>query len=565
MSMPPESRTSKPDSLDFIFCFISASLALWVGYVSRNIIDIGLYDESNYLHNGIEIAQGKLPDPSGAPLYACWYFLLNLISGEPVSAYYLNYAVLSATTTALVYIFLRVYQISRVSSLAWSTVFMMSSANIPAWPKVSNLALVFILFAAIASAFFHSIGQRISIAMIVTAIVTFLRPEFAFGWIIAFLSGLYYMVHCLFKFRRFPKGDFYIFFLSIAFSLGLLAIFGNPLQGSRSFMAFGQHYSLNYVKWHNLEINPWTNWNNIVAKSFGDADSIGSALRANPVAFFSHLASNCIRLPRELANLFIPWLAILKKANILAFKGVSFRLIGVAFLSAILILYLIGAWRLKPSGFRQGLAKMYTDINRSLEKLSFLMLFVLSIPFGISVLIHPRAHYLVMLLPVILLVGAIFTDVFIGTPLVIMGSARKKKAAFIYLGFAIFIAVTTSGVTSPRPTYEIINALKTLHLQPPLNILEASGGFNIYLGSGFKRIAEYDKSKSESCSAFFERKSVGLVLVDKNLLNDTRFKDDADCQRLKDAAFLDSDSASGVAVLEVEPDNRYKRIMFINR
>lgn len=567
MSMPTAlgSRASKPDSLDFIFFLISASLALWVGYVSRNIVDIGLYDESNYLHSGIEIAQGKLPEASGAPLYAFWYFGLNLLSGGPVSAYYLNYAILSAAITALIYLFLRVYRIGKASSLAWSMVFMVSYANIPVWPKVSNLALIFILFAAIASALFKSVGQRISIAIITTAIITYLRPEFAFGWIAAFLSGIYYLTQCLLKSTRIPKGDLYIFLVSVALSLGLLASFGNPLQGSRSFIAFGQHYSLHYVRWNNLEINPWTNWNEIVAKSFGDANSIGSALRANPVAFFGHLVSNFTMFPRELGKLFIPWLAIAIKGNILALKGVSIRLVGFASIGAILILYLIGGWRFKPSSFKQGLVRIYKDISSRMEALLFLVLFVLSIPLGISLLIYPRSHYLIMLLPVVLLVCAIFTDDVIGTRLAIARLARKRVATFLCIGFAIFIAVAIAGVTSPRPNYEVIKALNSLQLKPPLNILEASGGFHTYLGSGFRRVAEYDKSKNESCAAFLERKDVGLILVDKALLNDTRFKNVSDCQKLNDVALIDSESFSEVAVLRVEKDNSYNRILLINR
>jgi hypothetical protein len=59
--------------------------------------------------------------------------------------------------------------------------------------------------------------------------------------------------------------------------------------GDRSMVAFGQHYSLNWVRWNNDERNPMTNWEAIVKNDFGDADSVFSAIISNPYVFSRHL------------------------------------------------------------------------------------------------------------------------------------------------------------------------------------------------------------------------------------------------------------------------------------
>lgn len=568
MSMNSKTEHLGINLVDTALFLLATLLAFWVGYASRNFIDIRLYDESNYLHGGIRLGDGILPSAENAPLYACWYFLLHLLTGEAVSTYYINYAVLSACGTGLIYAFLRVYQIGRASSLGWAAAYMVSEANIPSWPKVSTFALLLILSASIALAIWESTLLRLSTILILTSLITFIRPEFAFGWIAVLLYGIYHLIDCLAKSKHIRNTDLYIFLLSIGFGICLLAFFGNPLQGSRSFIAFGQHYSLNYVSWHGLDLNPWTNWIDITKSIYGDVDTIGGALRANPLAFFRHIFTNLASLPSLIIALINPSLLIATSCSHPILKIFCLRLTHlltpielVIIGSALLIPLLIKTRRSRRFRIKDALEKAINDIYSSCSKISFLILFALSIPLATSILIYPRTHYLVMITPLCLLIGGILTD---NCALSSQEASVKNfgYALMLCLSFAFFAAFATSRLSSTRPTYEVINALRSLDL-PPLNILEASGGYHIYLGKGFNRVAEYDKEKDETCSAFIERKKVGLVIVEHNLLNDTRFKNIDDCQRLRDIAFPESDGSAAVAALRVAPNRSYNRILLI--
>jgi hypothetical protein len=99
----------------------------------------------------------------------------------------------------------------------------------------------------------------------------------------------------------------------------------------------------------------------------------------------------------------------------------------------------------------------------------------------------------------------------------------------------------------------------------PANILETYGGIHIYLGDGFKRVAEYAKSRDESCKNFISRKNVGLILVNKALIDDTRFKDSEGCKSIELVASFAPSQENDVAVIGVNPDGQLKRIALLSR
>ena len=73
----------------------------------ESVLDIGLYDESNYLHSGHSLLDIGFPSPGAAPLYAVWYFLLSKLQSDRVELYYLNYRVLTILVPIALYLLFR--------------------------------------------------------------------------------------------------------------------------------------------------------------------------------------------------------------------------------------------------------------------------------------------------------------------------------------------------------------------------------------------------------------------------------------------------------------------------
>src|SRR5262249_13002637 len=162
----------------------------------------------------------------------------------------------------------------------------------------------------------------------------------------------------------------------------LVLVLGSPpLDGSRSFIAFGQHYSVNRSKAGLRAGHPWHEWEAAVRADFGDVHSFGQALRSNPRAVLWHVGRNVSQLPEYLAAM----LAVRLELSPHGTLGLT------AWLWAALALGRGGlGWRFS----RHGLAG---PENRPLVVALILMAFLL-VPAAIqSLLIFPRQHYLLPL------------------------------------------------------------------------------------------------------------------------------------------------------------------------
>lgn len=269
---------------------------------------------------------------------------------------------------------------------------------------------------------------------------------------------------------------------------------------------------------------------------------------------------------------FSPWLLVVViKDNTIISRDLSakaFMLAGSGFILALTtISYLKGC---RGKDVLNLIKRSYYSIVVQAKALAYLLLFVASIPILTSVVIYPRTHYLVMLLPFAILAGAIVTDDWAASFLVPWlgntGRISLKGSHIVgaYLLLSILMITATSRVTTPRHNVELITSLRAMKLRPS-NILETYGGIDIYLGDGFERVAEYAKSKEESCSNFIFRKGVGLIIANNALINDTRFKDIEDCKNIELIASFAPNRENDIAIIGVDPDGGLERIALIKR
>jgi hypothetical protein len=243
------------------------------------------------LQAGVELPRLGLRDPSWSPLYSVWYYVLSIFEADRVQLYYLNYKVLVVTTTALFYLLLRAANTNLYLS-ALASIWLLLSTVTSTWPHNGLFAVAIVLLCLNVMARISSEENSYLVLGLTVAVVVFVRPEFLvslvlmLGWL-----ALYYWGN-----RRrlgWLSATKIVFFVGAV--VVLLQIFGNPMGGgeSKAWPAFGQHYSINYVRWHGLAMVPWFEWQEIVRASFGDATT--SALAAavnNSGAFAGHLAAN---------------------------------------------------------------------------------------------------------------------------------------------------------------------------------------------------------------------------------------------------------------------------------
>jgi len=459
-------------------------------YGVEGFFDIALMDETNYLASGRNLAASGLPQAAMAPLYAVWYYLLGLVESDSIGLFYLNIKLLAVIPAVLTYALLRRNQVSVLVSMlvAWYTI---TAGFMQSWPLVSHFALVCILVTLLLASRRDLFSATLIIAM-GALLTSFVRPEYFVAFVLAIFVLLFLakddgMLAC--GRRQYTLGAFIL-------TIGcLIALFGVPLGGSRSLVAFGQHFSLHWVGWTHSSLNPWTEWQTIISRNFSGATSLTDAVASNPVLFGRHMLANLYHVPQVLIHAFFP---------------INIRTddVSEALLALILLLSLWAACR----GFSDKLAS-----HKGL--LLGLMIFVVPPLVSVTV-IYPREHYITFIACLMMIFIAVFTG----------GKGRgiiPNGAKFVPLALLLIAVVpSVSGLKRPMPTLKTIEFLRTLGVTKTVNLLEEEGGYGIYVGKNYHRINPVPKRLS--FNAFAKKTHLNAIVLSRNLLKDSRLRDDSE-------------------------------------
>lgn len=521
---------------DLIVIFILLLAGFRFTFRLESFLDIGLYDESDYLFGGVKLVDDGFPDtaylPLYAPLYAVWYYILSLLQPDRVKLYYLNYKVLSVLPSILLYVLLRRYKSSELIATLISFFFLICSANLPVWPKVSHFSLVLVLTSFIFACGVRSFASTILLACLGALSSSYVRPEFFLTFLLLLLL---YIGLIIARFGKLRLAREMIAFLAFASTSGfLISLFGLPLwrEDNRSFAAFVQHFSLNWVSWTGSELNPWTDWGEIVFQNFGDIQTIPAALISNPLLFAKHMASNLVGTVRRILSLFSSHSGVAFPDNQVFVRIERYLLLGV---SALHVFHSRGKW----------LPKLRENFEEHRGLLVLFSCYLLP-SFVSTIVIFPRDHYL--LLPGVLAI--------IATALFVVNSSEGKReledhkklmlVGFLVISLTPYISYQSTG---KRKNVETVMLIKSLEIEREVNLLEAEGGYGIYVGDNFQRVAEYDKNTN--FNAFLSDRKINMIVVTDRLRNDTRFRDDEEWK-----FFLSNCATSGYEKMNIPNTDR---------
>jgi hypothetical protein len=272
-----------------------ALLAFKLTYGIWKIRDVWVGDETAYLICAANIPTHGLPSPEAGPLYPLWYLALSRLPVDLLLVTHVNWACLAGLLTISFYILLRHYGCSRPWALLACTL-LLTSQIIDVLPQPMHLAAVVLAVgAAVATRFRSSVHLFAAIGMTLL-VATYVRPEYSLSLMVYALSAVALAGWVLLRRPELrtqlvlPAG------VLVATTVVLVLVFGfPPLDGSRSFIAFGQHYSLNLHRAGLRDGNPWHTWESAVRADFGEVTSFAQAARSNPRAVLWHVAATCRR------------------------------------------------------------------------------------------------------------------------------------------------------------------------------------------------------------------------------------------------------------------------------
>ena len=472
--------------------------------------DVWFYDESAYLHNGINLIN-VVPSGENAPLYAIWYYLLSIVQPDLLSLYYLNLRVLSVTLPMFAYVALRVVGSRAVVSFIASLYILACWGNYLVWPKVSHFLLLVVLAGVICSVQVKSLTFKVAIFASAALLAAYVRPEFfvSFGiFVIGLVALIFRQAHKLLARKYFiGVGSFILAWTS------LLAWLSLPVGGgNRSLIAFGQHFASNYVDWSGDKRNPITMWGEILADNFGQISNAGQSIFINPAAVLHHIGFNLFKFPHAFFNVF----GGTNSTSHILMLSISIFFLALGFATGLLNVKKIAQF------FAQILR---TKFNKFPREILFLLPFF--IPTIIAIFaIYPRIHYIIIL-GVLSLVGVCgFTSYVFNMQSAIPSKTSEKTelvSVFLVCCLSIFLIrpLHSSLEIVNLPNLKTIEFVKTLKLTDQVKMLEAEGGYSIYLGSNFQRIAEYDKNSS--FDDFMAHNNVNMIVLSPGLQSDQRF------------------------------------------
>lgn len=519
-----------PDVI-IVLGFLIAGLKYTAGI--REILDIRLSDETAYLTRGIGVLGSVFPGPQAAPLYAVWYSLLARFTPDHVALYHLNYMWVTILPPMLFYILLRRFSVSIITSCLFALFLLITYANFAVWPKVNHFALVVLLVFMILASIPKSKALAFAIVALGCLVASYVRPEMylAFGFTLAISIWLF-----LFREQSLKNGIAIVGVALLAVGTGLAI--GFPLSGNgRSLFAFGQHFSLNWLTWTQTPgLSPWTDWQQILEMNFGKVSSIGEAALRSPGLVARHVWTNVTNFPGTLvrtfalhANLFLPFHLRLTEAYLLP----------ILVMGGIVIAH-------KPI-----LARLRTALRtETLPLLLASSICVMLVP--TTLIISPREHYMVILGTLLLAMLAILIDPF---------KDRQIKWLHAAMISILIVAITPNIVNlvgprpSSRPTLEAIQFLRGLKVSEPVHLLDADLGLSTYLSDNFKSISAHIKNKP--FEAFREEQQINMIMASDNLLNDSRYLNDAEWK-----AFQENYESEGFVKL-VLPDG--KRAVYVDK
>ncbi|MBE9117129.1 hypothetical protein IQ249_14605 [Lusitaniella coriacea LEGE 07157] len=527
----PRSRIfdfSQQHPVDFIYFIFLGFAALKLMFAIETVADIQLHDETYYLYSGVNLLQEGLPEPEWAPFYTIWYYFLSSLEPNPIQLHFLNHQLLVSLTTLVFYLFLRSIKVRPILAFLTSSLYLVSGIH-QVDPRPTNFA--FLIFALV---FLLAIKARAKdsyygILSLGFLLISFIRPEYFVPFCAIFSFYFFHFIKTIWIAKRASlRAIAKISFLTLT-SLLFITILGNPLGGDRSWWAFRQHFSVNWVEWNQSDLIPWTNYVEIVKSVFGNAENISEALSVNPTLFFAHILTNFKNyIINSIEILFVDF----DRYQFFPILNRAIACLEVIVLIAV-IFYIIKQRKIVAKNLDPSLTKKLV--------IAVLGLLIAIIPSVL--LVYPREHYLVIQGTLIFAIAAYLLES--SLPKHRLNYRTLKFACAIGLIFLLLVPNLSRGwcifpnaCIAPRnpntpliaPNLKTIQFLKSLNIKDPVNLLEAEGGFHIYLGDNYNRVGEY--LKYDRFSEFAQKRQINAIILSHDLVKHHKFINDEDFNEL---------------------------------
>ena len=290
----------------------------------------------------------------------------------------------------------------------------------------------------------------------------------------------------------------------------LFVLLGIPYSPGRNLTAFGQAYHKYLDLDDRIDDDGAKDWTEILSENFGNPKTMIDVVLNDSDKFFKHIEINLSKLPM----LYLSSVETLLPNKIFPFNILIKLLIVISILSIVFVLLLFKRFR----NYRYIISQGFTEKK---DLLFFSIIFSLP-PLLSMILYYPRAHYILLLLPLIyLVVGQMIM------PLKINGY-RNNVISFCLLILVSFFLIPQLSSVYTKSNFKnltTVENIKILNISERMNLLENEGGLNVYLPDNYKWIRL--ESKKENFDKFVDKRNINMIYYSYSLNNSVQLKRDS--------------------------------------
>lgn len=491
----------KVDIFSTVFILVAGIL---LTHRLENYMDVLLWDEAIYLDRGFLL--WKIIPNTWGPTYSVWYKMLSYIEIDKVNLYYLNYKIQTIGSAILLYLLLRKHSIVQFVSFFLAISWLFHVCNLPSWPKISHFSVQLILVAGIVSSYFSSLLIKSILFCLAFLFCAYARPELYVSFLMSLLVVLYFVIKEIKNINKIKLFTLFVLCFSIFVTY---KFYKTPFNGNDSQRSVGvliQHLAYNINTWDNLNLLWWYEWKSIVAKYFQEPFSLKEIIFNENGIFLKHILYNTkkflISFVDIILNLFFPY-SIFYKKKIFFFA-----------------MTILSAW----------LFIKYFKLDRSnLKKNKFIVLlfFIACFPsIFSSIYAYPRTHYLVMTVPLIWFVVALFLNhcnlKFLYTLLLACLTLMVMPKAENYTYFDMF------GTNKNRTNSKLIQHFKNKNTKDSVCLFDADGMLPTLMPQNYTiyDIKSLIANDTFSFGQAMEVKKPDIIVISPTMLKWTKIKND---------------------------------------
>jgi len=509
-------------------------LGLKVTHGLSHYMDLLLWDEANYMKAGSHFL--KHINKEWGPAYASWYQVGFVFIRDFLRLYIFNQAVLAVLVPVLFYLVLLRARVNTVMAIFLSAGWLFASFNLPMWPKVSHFCILVILAGILIAACYKEAFMQWLWVSFGFMLAAFARPEIymSFPVILAIAIAAYVLTKPSLS-RRTKGAIFFIAIITLFFHFKI----GVPiLNGSRSGMAFGQHFAYNIILQKNLPYDFWIVWPDIYKEYFGQATGFFGALSANKKAVMEHLLQNFNRytdiLLHRPAEAVFPSLVWGMPPGMQQLLLIALLIYGYIFVRR----------------------RVASPIPPEARKLAVIF-FLLALPsFLASFIVFPREHYFLLQLPFLLwMVAMPFVQV---TNILFRPVAGNFLMPVLVIVLAIFSPTAKKfeyfhlwHFTEGTPNSDAYRLIQPLKGTKRLVIMENEGGL-AKLVKGAQWVRGFEKTIDQGFYDFMADKDPDIIYVTPALSRDLRYSLDGQWM-----VFSQSPYSFGYTKVALPPSTNY--------